>query len=455
MEESSSNGNHNEEMWTEQEYNDTHGFTCTIKLDTDNNMFLIAVVLNGAKIEVSRSYNAFYELNDYLRTSIEFSSHVESLPELPSSEAAYANCMVLENWLELVRVHMGEYLWQCRRMLCFLDDTMEKPNLKDCQLSILRRKMAELTVAYRMLSMKLYNNEGAFNDLVERLMYLESQQNSINHHQQQQQQQLQLHQENQHHYHHNERQYLQQQQRPQQLTNLEAHHDNNTSLSLVSGILGDILFSIEDKASAASTATIASNVDSNGGAGVTKGVNDTTNGAHINGCTSSVDDGTSENGSTTMNGKHDLDGVDKNADVGLSTTLKDREVGIECVAESGMQDETAPSQMSQSNLTAPSQPIAEGGLCSDGDAVVDVVAVVANDEGQPAVVVVVPAMTATKTTATATTETATSTAAAATATAATTTTTTETGSTEMKDQGQGSNKASCLMNRALAALNSR
>ena len=428
MEDSSVNGNQ-EEVWAEQQEYNEHGFTLTVKLDVQKNVFVITVVLNGAKIEVSRSYNAFYELNEYLRTSIEFSNYVETLPELPSSEAAHANFMVLENWLELVRAHLGEHLWQCRRVLCFLDDTMETPNLKDCQLSILRRKMTELTVAYRMLSMKLYNNEGALNDLVERLMYLEAQQNSINHHHQQQQ--LQQH-EDQHRYHHHQQQYLQQQHIPSQLTSLGSNHDS-TSLSLVTGILGDILVGIEDKAGVASTATSANdcrNVDSNGVTGVANGIHDT-NGVHVNDIdyTSSVCDGPS--GDTPVNDQHDVD---------VETKVKDSVGGVG-------ERVTAPSQMSQSNLTAPSQTIAE--------------------------VVVVPAMPAITTSTTTTTPTTPTTttspiesateAAAAAATAATTTaaataaatTTTGTVVTGTKDQDKGSDRTICLMDRAKAALNTR
>ena len=415
LEDSSTNGNH-EELWTEQEYNDIHGFTCAVKLDADKNLFLVTIVLNDTKIEVSRSYNAFYELNDYLRTSIEFSSHVETLPELPSSEAAYANCMVLENWLELVRVHMGEYLWNCRRLLCFLDDTMGTPNLKDCQLSNLRRKMAELTVAYRMLSMKLYNNEGALNDMVERLMYIEAQQSSINHHHQQQQQQQQD--EDDHHYHHQQQQYLQQQQPPPPQSNLEPNHDHN-SLSLVTGILGDILISVEDKANAAnattSTATSASN-----------GVNHATNedsdrkGVDVDIHNSPVDGSTSGEG--VMNGKHHSDSVDMVS--GQDTNGQGN--GVE---ETGL--------LSQSNLTAPSQTVTES--------------------GEPSTAVVTPT-----TITTTTTETIIPAPVTATATTSTTTTTTTTGETDaagMQGPDKGTekapDKASCLMNRALAALNSR
>ena len=414
LEDSSTNGNH-EELWTEQEYNDIHGFTCAVKLDADKNLFLVTIVLNDTKIEVLRSYNAFYELNDYLRTSIEFSSHVETLPELPSSEAAYANCMVLENWLEVVRVHMGEYLWNCRRLLCFLDDTMETPNLKDCQLSNLRRKMAELTVAYRMLSMKLYNNEGALNDMVERLMYIEAQQNSINHHHQQKLQQQQQDEDDQH-YHHQQQQYLQQQheQQPPQ-SNLETNHDHN-SLSLVSGILGDILVSVEDKASVANATTSTATSASNGVNHVSNGDSDR-KGVDVatHGCTSPVDGSTSADG--VMNGKHHPDSVDKVSD--LDTNGQGN--GVE---ETG---------------TAPIQP--------------------ATESGEPPTAVIPPTTITTTPTFTETIIPAPVTAATTTTTITTTTTTGETDAAGMEGPDKGTekapDKASCLMNRALAALNSR
>ena len=77
----------------------------------------------------------------------------------------------------MVRAHLGDIIWQCRRMLCFLDDTMDKPgSLRDCQMTLLSRKVQDLTSAYSVMTMKLFNTENALNNVMERLLYLEDKQ---------------------------------------------------------------------------------------------------------------------------------------------------------------------------------------------------------------------------------------------------------------------------------------
>ena len=80
----------------------------------------------------------------------------------------------------MVRVHLGDLLWQCRRLLCFLDDTMDKPgSLRDCQMTLLSRKVQDLTSAYRLTAMKLFNTESALNNVLDRLLYLEDKQQTL------------------------------------------------------------------------------------------------------------------------------------------------------------------------------------------------------------------------------------------------------------------------------------
>ena len=69
------------------------------ELATDGHHFLITISFGGEQCEVHRSYDAFCEIDQYLRSSIEFGAHVESLPLLPSAAESIANPEKLENYL--------------------------------------------------------------------------------------------------------------------------------------------------------------------------------------------------------------------------------------------------------------------------------------------------------------------------------------------------------------------
>ena len=54
---------------------------------------------------------------------------------------------------------------------------MDKPgSLRDCQMTLLSRKVQDLTSAYSVMTMKLFNTENALNNVMERLLYLEDKQ---------------------------------------------------------------------------------------------------------------------------------------------------------------------------------------------------------------------------------------------------------------------------------------
>ena len=65
----------------------------------DGHHFLLTLSYGGAHSEVHRSYDAFCEIDQYLRSSIEFGGHVETLPLLPSAAESIAKPEKLENYL--------------------------------------------------------------------------------------------------------------------------------------------------------------------------------------------------------------------------------------------------------------------------------------------------------------------------------------------------------------------
>lgn len=158
--------------------------TFDIKVNQDQGQldppsFTIAVTFSGERqpFKVQRSYPDFIALDTYMRNSEKFGQQMKGLPVLPTvSEDCRMNDSLFDHYLEMMRSHLGtESLWQCRRLLCFLDDGMCTPSLRDCHLALMTRKLSELTMTYRMASMKLYNTEGMLNSIMQRLQYLEEQ----------------------------------------------------------------------------------------------------------------------------------------------------------------------------------------------------------------------------------------------------------------------------------------
>jgi hypothetical protein len=132
----------------------------------------------GLSIQQRRSYAEFLALDASLRQSEEFGPLINAV-ERPSADAdteddGDATAAKLSEYLTSLQAHLGEeLLWQCKRFLGFLDDSMNQPNLRDCQLTFLSRKVAELQAAYRSCTLKLYETEGTLSSIMHRLHYLD------------------------------------------------------------------------------------------------------------------------------------------------------------------------------------------------------------------------------------------------------------------------------------------
>ena len=93
--------------------------------------------------QVQRTHQDFLDLDEFLRTSTDFSrmpGFPQHLPQLPDDDTA-----PLSSFLQQIILEMGDFLWNCPRMLCFLDDTHGKQSLRDAQVGVLNQKVIPVT----------------------------------------------------------------------------------------------------------------------------------------------------------------------------------------------------------------------------------------------------------------------------------------------------------------------
>ena len=94
-------------------------------------------------LQVNRRYKDFLDLCNYFRTSVEFSTQSEALPLLPSPSDEDPTSF--SNYLQELLLHIGDFIWNCPRVLRFLDDTLTNPSIRDAHLSVLTGKVSYQT----------------------------------------------------------------------------------------------------------------------------------------------------------------------------------------------------------------------------------------------------------------------------------------------------------------------
>jgi hypothetical protein len=111
--------------------------------------------------QVQRNYQDFLDLEEFLRTSAEFSRMSglpQRLPQLLDGDTA-----PLSSFLQQILLQMGGFLWNCPRLLCFLDDTHGKQSLRDAHVGVLNQKVNPVTIIYPPISGYDWDDLTSFN----------------------------------------------------------------------------------------------------------------------------------------------------------------------------------------------------------------------------------------------------------------------------------------------------
>ena len=119
-------------------------------------LFMTLILDTTFLYQVQRTYQDFLELDEFLRTSVDFSRMSglpQRLPQLHDGDTA-----PLSSFLQQILLQMGGFLWNCPRLLCFLDDTHGKQSLRDAQVGVLNQKVNPVAIIFPPLSMYDWDN---------------------------------------------------------------------------------------------------------------------------------------------------------------------------------------------------------------------------------------------------------------------------------------------------------
>lgn len=78
----------------------------------------------------------------------------EFLPALPA--AVEEDFSSFSNFLEKILLHVGDYIWNCPRILSFLDNALKVPSIRDSHLSVLTEEVIVYSTICRSLSIPIF-----------------------------------------------------------------------------------------------------------------------------------------------------------------------------------------------------------------------------------------------------------------------------------------------------------